>query len=158
MKRETDGVNHPKVRYRAVFAALHAEAKRSPGGISGLALAIGRNPHSFSNKLNPMCLDSEPTVADLLESIEHLQCRRTSTAIALLADCVSVPVDTLPSDGPHNVVASFLKLAKDAGNCTGQIAAALGDGRIDRHERDECGELIDALITAAVAMRAVVRG
>lgn len=156
MKREESGESHPKVRYRSVFSALHAEAKRYPGGIAGMAMAIGRNPHSFSNKLNPMCLDSEPTVADLLESIEHLQSRRISTAIALLTDCIAVPVEAV-SPG-HDVTGTFLKLVHRAGAVSEKIAEALEDGHLDHHERVEAGDVLDALLAATVAMRAAVRG
>lgn len=157
MKRESEGANHPKVRYRSVFSALHAEAKRHDGGITGLAMAIGRNPHSFSNKLNPMHLDSEPTVADLLEAIEHLRSRRACTAIALITDCIAVPVESLEC-GNRDVAATFLKLVKHAGIVSEKIAAGLEDGHLDRREMEEAGDVLDSLLAAAVAMRAVVRG
>lgn len=158
MKRENDGPNHPKVRYRSVFSVLHSEAKRHDGGITGLAMALGRNPHSFSNKLNPMCLDSEPTVADLLECLEHLQSRRISTAIALITDCIAVPVETLNDHGTLDVSVTFLRLVKEAGTVCAQIADSLEDGRLDREEKEEAGEVLDALMAATVAMRSVVRG
>lgn len=158
MKRDTRHKDHPKTRFPAVFSALHSEAKRYPGGIAGLGTALGRNPHSFSNKLAPFNLDAEPTAADLLEAIEEMQSRRTANAIAMLANAITVPVESVAQYRPCEVLAAFLKLAKDAGNATGEAAEALSDGVLTHDEREEIGALLDELISAAVAMRAVVRG
>lgn len=148
-----------KERYRAVFQALHSEAKHYHGGISGLAQMLGKNPITLANKLNPHNLEQEPTLGDFLSIIDLTSAKRAANAVAMLAGTVAVEVSAILSEShPRDVFGAFMVLVKEAGDVNHTTAEALEDGGLDYVERNEVADLLDNLIAAAVAMRAVVRG
>ncbi|NTV11077.1 MAG: hypothetical protein HGA47_09930 [Zoogloea sp.] len=145
-----------KDRFRPVFVALQADAKRFDGGIAELARLMGRNPQVVSNMLNPNS-DATPTAEVVLDVIELAQATTAVNAIALLVGQAAVDVSVMDRS-PRQALEVFMTLVQDAGAATKRAAAALQDGRLDARERNELGPLLDALIAAAVEFRAVVRG
>lgn len=148
---------HPKVLFPGVFKSLHREAMQYPGGITGLAHDLGKNPTVVANKLNPNNLGSEPTCRDFLQVIDQISAKRTVNAVAMLAGSVAVPIHALSDSTPRDVFGAFLCVVGQAGHFNSYTAEAIKDG-LDHMERIEAGELLDNLIAAAVAMRAVVLG
>jgi hypothetical protein len=150
------GRRHVKERFPQVFRALHADLCAYPGGMSGLAVQLDKNPVVFCNKFNPNYRDATPTIEDVLESIEQGGARRGATALALLAGLVAVDLP-LADAAPTAVVPAFLALIKQCGELMSEVAQDIADGRLDADERERCGAQLDALLPVVVQMRALVR-
>lgn len=148
---------HPKVKFRAVFVALHGDAKRYPGGITALAHELGMLPAVLADKLSPNIYDKVPKANELLEVFERTRSVATGNALALLIDRTTVPVGDAHAS-PREVVQAFMGLTRRASDALAHGAEALEDGRLDADERAELEPLVDELVSAAVAFRAFLRG
>jgi Phage regulatory protein CII (CP76) len=77
---------HRKTAYLALQQAVHAAAKRYPGGIGSIAALYGFNPHTLQNKLNP----AQPGCINIKEFQAVLTCTRSTRildAVGAIARC-----------------------------------------------------------------------
>lgn len=149
---------HVKSRFPAVFRALQADARDYPGGLPAVAEQLGRNYGSLRNAISPTNPNNEPTAELIFELIEACGAHRTVTAIARLGDMTAIPMCDASGGEPADVGNAFMEVVQRAGAVNARTVEALADGRLSSSERDEVADLLDNLISAAVQMRAVVRG
>lgn len=77
-----------KTRRRLLFRAVHGAAKSAPGGVTALAVALGRSEVSVANALNPDVLDKTPSL-DLFLSVFELLGKKTHTRWVLVKSNLS---------------------------------------------------------------------
>jgi hypothetical protein len=147
---------HPKEQFRAVFRAMHADLRHWPGGTTAVAEQLGKHAGVLCNKFNPDCLDHAPTLHDWLQVMELIGAKRAASALALLVGQVAVDVPPA-EDLPVDVVLAFLDVVQKAGALMSEAASDLADGRLDAQERERAAVVLDALLGAAMQMRALLR-
>ena len=158
MKRSSTDRPRPKARFKAVFMGLQADARSYPGGLPELAHQLGRNYGPLRNALCPTTTDAEPTMELVLEVIEATGGQQAAQAVARLAGMTALPIPHAGHGEAHEVMGGFMSVVKEAGKLDMQTAEALEDGRLTAVERQAIAASLDALIAAAVEMRAMVRG
>lgn len=146
-----------KQAYRAVFLSLQADAKSYPGGISGLAKAIGLNDKTLANCLNPDHEGQPPSLSTTLEIINLAQARRGVFAIAQIVD--QVPMDIEPeARATEDAVKQFMHLSSDIGEFLTTGGNAASDLRFDADERGKIEVKLDHLIHECVVLKRALRG
>lgn len=158
MKRSIADRKHPKERFRAFYMSLQSDARSYPGGLPELAHQLGRNYGPLRNALGPTNQDAEPTMELVLEIIEATGGQQSAQAIARLAGMTALPIPHAGHGEATEVMSGFMSVVKEAGRLDMHTAEALEDGRLTAVERQAIAASLDALITAAVEMRAMVRG
>lgn len=158
MKHGISSKPHVKERHRPVFLAAQADGRHYVGGMPAVAQQLGRNYGSIGNEYCPTTFNAQPTIGGFLDFIEITHAARTVQAVAMLAGMTAIPMPHGSSGTPSDVVAAFMHVVKEAGRVNERTAEALEDGRLDAQERADVGDYLDALIAAAVDMRALVRG
>ena len=145
-----------KVRRRLLFRALQSAAKSADGGISALAVAMGRNERVIADAINPDCLEKTPSLDVFLQLFE------------LLADDVVANI-LLDGTGFHatrkatvnlsvNVFEHYLLTTQRTADASKSGAEALADGVISENERMQWLDLLHAQQNAIADLIAVVRG
>ena len=158
MKRTYTDRPHPKARFKAFFRGLQTDARSYPGGLPELAHQLGRNYGPVRNALCPTNTDAEPTMELVLEVIEATGAQQAAQAIARLAGMTALPIPHAGHGEALEVMQGFMSVVKEAGRLDMQAAEALEDGRLSAVERQTIAASLDALVSAAVEMRAMVRG
>jgi hypothetical protein len=158
MKRTYTDRPHPKARFKAFFMGLQTDARSYPGGLPELAHQLGRNYGPVKNALCPTHEDAEPTLELVLEIIEATGGQQAAQAVARLAGMTALPIPHAGHGEATEVMSGFMSVVKEAGRLDMQTAEALEDGKLSVIERQTIAASLDALISAAVEMRAMVRG
>lgn len=84
--------------------------------------------------------------------------QQAAQAVARLAGMTALPIPHAGHGEAMEVMQGFMSVVKEAGRLDMQTAEALEDGKLSVVERQTIAASLDALIAAAVEMRAMVRG
>lgn len=145
-----------KGRRRLLFRAMHTAAKGAPGGVTALAVALGRNERSVADALNPDVLDKTPSLDLFLSLFELLGDETVANVLVDGAGFTASRRNAAVLGG--DVFARYLDLVHRSSISLNAGADALRDGVLTERERLEwMGELSDLRDTCADLI-AVLRG
>ncbi|SMB88017.1 hypothetical protein SAMN05660772_02801 [Pasteurella testudinis DSM 23072] len=136
---------------------LHLDCKNSSGGITALALDLGKSERILSNELNVNIEQNKLGFTDAVTLIGMTQSKKTVSAIARQIDHVIVP--TPNCDGScADVVQHFLDISAKCGQVGERIKNAVQPesdfGRdLSRKERLEISEAVELLIEKAICLK-----
>ncbi|HHF2121123.1 TPA: phage regulatory CII family protein [Haemophilus influenzae] len=136
---------------------LHRDCKNASGGITTLALTLGKSPNILGNKLNVECENNHLSFIEALDLIEITNSTRTVAAIADKIDHLIVPMPKCASCCA-DVVQGFLDITTNAGKIGEQIKSAVHPnsdlGReLSNKEKQTISASIDALIESALCLK-----
>ena len=142
---------------KAIQRLLHNECKSASGGITTLALTLGKSPNILGNKLNVECENNQLGFIEALELIEITHSTRTVAAIAAKLDHTIVPIPNC-TGCCSDVVQGFLDITSNAGKIGEQIKSAVHPnsdlGRdLSAKEKQAISACIDALIESALCLK-----
>lgn len=102
-------------QYAHITASSQSIAKQFHNGITGLALAMRKNPTVLANKLNPNCDTNQLTLEEAAEITDRTQNPGIADALAALVNRVTVP---LPDGHPslRELSRELCRLAKELGD------------------------------------------
>jgi|GEM_PF-1931670 len=136
--------------------AIHAAAKRYPGGICAIATLYRFNPRTLQNKLNP----TQPGSVNINEFEAILQCTRSTRvldAIGYIARCTWIDLGQFDETAEQQVRETALRLLQDMAEITSDLQDALAAGAIKPRQLESfqqtAGQLIAALHTEVANYR-----
>lgn len=128
--------------------AIHAAAKRYPGGICAIAALYRFNPRTLQNKMNP----TQPGCVNVAEFEAVLKCTRSTRvldAIGHIARCAWIDLGAFDEASQEQVWDAVRNLLHSVAELTADLQRSLGAGEIKFSQVDmfQCatGELIAAL-------------
>jgi hypothetical protein len=125
-----------------VFFALHAAAKRSAGGISGLARRMGMREFTLHSKLNPHDDSHQPKVG---EALAIMLDSGDTTPLEVMCAMFGGRFATRSKHVADSLVAAALQATKEHGDVAAAIEDALADGVVSVEERMRVRQELAAL-------------
>ena len=136
--------------------AIHAAAKRYPGGICAIATLYRFNPRTLQNKLNP----TQPGCVNIAEFEAVLKCTRSTRildAIGYIARCAWIDLGRFDEAGEKQVRDTARVLLESMAEMTSDLQEALAAGSIKPRQlesfQEAAGQLIAALHTEVAGYR-----
>ena len=126
--------------YKYIVSSIQKAAKNHRGGITSVALSMGKNPNILANKLNTNNNSHALTLEEAAEIIKITQNRETVEALASL---INTTVVDLPKS--NNLTNSKLNELLETFILTNKKCAALGEEIIQASSAESAG---GAIITA----------
>jgi len=115
-----------------VFFALHRSARRSPGGISGIARKLGKREKTLLNKLDPNDDTHQPTLG---EFVAILSVTGDLQPLQELAALFGVSLSTRTRECDASVTQAVMHAMAEHGDVVRAVEQALRDGVISDEER-----------------------
>lgn len=145
-----------KSRRRLLFRAIHGAAKSAPGGVTALAVALGRSEVSVANALNPDVLDKTPSLDLFLSVFELLG----NEAVAnVLMDGAGFTASRRSGEVlGGDVFARYLELVDRSSESLKSGADALRDGVLTEREKLEWMGQLGELRDTCADLMALLRG
>jgi hypothetical protein len=137
-----------------VIAAAKRLAVRQEGGIGGMAEMIGVNPTTFAHKLTQQG-SANLFVTEIERMTELTRDPEIAQALALLADCVLIPMAPSTADGA--LTEEIIAVGKEFGDVMRAAQEALKDGRVTARELANFDQQWMELNIAAAALRAELK-
>ena len=145
-----------KSRRRLLFRAMHGAAKSAPGGVTALAVALGRSEVSVANALNPDVLDKTPSLDLFLSVFELLG---NETVANVLMDGAGFTASRRSGEVlGGDVFARYLDLVNRSSDSLSSGADALRDGVLTERERLEWMTQLGDLRDTCADLMALLRG
>jgi hypothetical protein len=152
----SDEVLPLKKRRRLLFKALQLAAKESPGGVSALAVSMGRNERVIADALNPDNLDKVPSLDVFLTLLPLLS---NGVVVNTLLDGTGfTAMRREASAGDGDVVAHYMAMVQKTSAATSNGALALEDKHLTEAERVAWLELLHEQQSATADLIEVLRG
>ena len=150
------GVEPLKCRRRLLFRAMHGAAKAAPGGVTALAVALGRSEVAVANALNPDVLDKAPSLDLFLALFDLLG---DETVANVLMDGAGFMASRRAAEVlGGDVFARYLELVNRSSESLMSGADALRDGVLTERERLEWMAQLGDLRDTCADLMALLRG
>lgn len=145
-----------KARKRLLFRAMQSAAKESVGGVTALAVSMGRNERVIADALNPDNLDKVPSLDVFL------------TLLSLLPDAVVIntlldgtgfaAIRHAACAGDTDVFERYMNMVQATSAATSNGALVLADKHLTESERVAWLEMLHEQQAATADLIAVIRG
>lgn len=145
-----------KVRKRLLFRALQTAAKESVGGVTALAVTMGRNERVIADALNPDNVDKVPSLDVFLTLLSLLP--NGVVINALLDGTGFTAMRREASSGGSDVFAHYMAMVQKTSAATSNGALALADKHLSESERVEWLALLHEQQSATADLIEVIRG
>lgn len=138
-----------------VLDAAHRIGLEFPGGISGLALRIGRDPAILRSKLNPNSSTNHVSLAEavLIQSVAG----RVDILQAMAEELRHVAIP-LPDGRDENLPHALATTCAEFGDYLRRVDAVFEDGTVTPNEIKRLEKELTEMIAAASALHAVIVG
>ena len=144
-----------KARKRLLFKALQLAAKSSAGGVTALAVAMGRNERVIADALNPDNLDKVPSLDVFLTVFELLS---DSVVVNALLDGTGFAAVRRDGCAGGDVFGRYMEMVRTTSSATNNGALALADKHLTEAERLAWLALLHEQQDATAALIEVIRG
>lgn len=127
--------------------AIHAAAKRYPGGIRAIAALYQFNPRTLQNKMNP----TQPGCVNIAEFEAVLTCTRSTRildAIGYIAHCAWIDLGQFDEVGQRQVLDIARVLLQSVDEAAKGLRQSLAAGRVDPGQLESFQVLASQLIAA----------